>query len=107
MRDGVWNNVAISKSYENMDALLEDVYIKQGKSMIFVANFIGCTIATVRNLLDWHDIERRGRPKLEVTIPKKELKECSLGELEARYKLSRSKIFRMRKKAGLVSPVRS
>lgn len=107
MRDSVWNNVAISKGYDDMKTLLKDRYIVQERSIQWLAEFIGCTIATISNLLDWHDIEKRGRPKLEITISKKDFEKLSISELEFKYKLSRSKIWRMKKKLGLVTPLRS
>jgi len=103
MRDDVWNSVAKSKGFETMETLLISKYCVEKISLRSLAEFIGCTQSTAVNLLDVHGIERRAAARLEISIPKKELKNLSYAELKEKYGIDRSKAFRMRKKAGVIA----
>lgn len=104
MRDSVWNALAKSKGFINIKDLLENCYLRHNRSATSIAEVLGCSEATIYNLLDLHGIPKRLKTHKVVKIQKKELLNVSIRELAKKYAVSPSFIWRMRNKLKGTTP---
>lgn len=97
MNDLLYDKIAQSQGYKNTKDMLFDLYQTKGMSQGVIANLIGCSLPTVKSLREQHGIEDKLKvPITRPTIPEKELKKKSCIELAAKYKLSKSYIWRLK-----------
>ena len=104
MRDAVWDALAKSKGYTSLKELLEFYYLKESRPVSFIATGLGCSEATVYNMLDLHGLPKRKKTAKEVCIKKKELLNVPIRELATKHGVSSSYIWRLRNKLKGTTP---
>lgn len=104
MREEVWEKLAKSKGYASLKELLEFFYLKEIKPVSFIAGELGCSEATVYNMLDLYGIPKRIKTAMDVHIKKKELLNTPIRDLATKYKVSASYVWRLRNKVRGTTP---
>lgn len=98
MKDGVWDKLAETKGFKSIKELLQHSYIDENASAKAIADALGCSEATIYNLLDLHGIPKRKKAHKEVNIKKRDLLNVPVRELASKHGVSPATIWRMRNK---------
>ena len=105
MNDLIYDHIAQGQGYKNTKDMLSDLYTTKNMSQGVIANLIGCSLPTVKSLRQQHGIEDKPKTLLpRPTIPRKELIKKSCLELAAKYKVSKSYIWRLKRSTKTLVP---
>ena len=96
MNNAVYDRISRSLEYRDTRDLINELYGLRGASQRTIATLIGCSIPTVKALIKQFKVMKSITAKT-IPIPDDALVRCSCGELAARYKISKSHAWRLKK----------
>lgn len=103
MRDEVWDAIAKARGYETMKFLIMTLYAPKDPtktppmSKKQIADFVGCSPGAITRCMLQYGIKEREVHRPRPPIPSKDLRELSITELSARFGISRTMAWKMKK----------
>lgn len=94
LNDNHWNQYAKTFSYRDMEHMLQEIYVKPKSTIEKCSEILDLSIYSTRRLIRRFIIDTT--PKEKLSIPEKELKKNTLGQLAKKYSVSKSKIWRIK-----------
>jgi len=93
-----WQLKAEENGFSDPKAMFENLYYKVGHTIESLAEKLNVSVITIRLQLTKHDIPRHHQPKYKVKA--RDLKNLTYKEIEAKYKMSRSTAWRIKRRAA-------